>query len=187
MSSHENNSTPENTSSEIPDGVSAGPSAEVTPAARLQMQVPQMDAARGGLLGAANQPIFPASAAHVVSIQHVQQWQSPFPPPKDVKEYEAVLPGAFDRMVTMVEQSQGAQIESERAGQESLRAYSMQGTLLGGLITLGAMACSLVCIFRGASWVAGAFLSVPVMSVAKALIESARSRANSSTATESGS
>ena len=177
MSSHENNSIPENSPSEVPDGVSAGPPVGVAPAARLQMQVPEMAAASGGLFGAANQPIFPSHAAHVVSIQQVQQWQSPFPPPKDVKEYEAILPGAFDRMVTMVEQSQGAQIESERAEQESLRVSSMQGTLLGGLVTMGAMACSLVCVFRSAFWVAGAFLSVPVMSVAKAFIESTRSRA----------
>lgn len=39
--------------------------------------------------------------AHVVSIQQVQQWQYPYPPPEDIKEYEAVLPGAFDRMMKM--------------------------------------------------------------------------------------
>lgn len=61
----------------------------------------------------------------------------------------------------------------------------MAGTLFGGLITIAAMACSLVCVFRDAFWVAGAFLSVPVMSVAKAFIESTRSPSHSSSATVS--
>jgi uncharacterized membrane protein len=148
------------------------------------MQAPQIDAANpSGLLGAANQPVFPAHGAHVVSIRQVQQWQYPFPPPGDIKEYEAILPRAFDRMTKMAEQT----IDSERVEQKSLHVNSMLGTFLGGVITMGAMVCSLICVFRGALWVAGAFLSVPVMSVAKAFIESTRSRANSPSATESGS
>ena len=172
MGSRENNSGAEISPSDVLDGVSAGSSAGVAPAAHLQMQAPQ--------IGAANQPVFPSHEAHVVSIHQVQRWQSPFPAPEDIKEYEATLPGAFDRMVKMVEQSQGSQIDSERIAQKSLHVNSLVGTLLGGLVTIVAMACSLVCVFRGAFWVAGAFLSVPVMSVAKAFIDSARSRANSS-------
>ena len=149
---------------------------------QLQMQAPQISPANpSGLSGAANQPIFPSHGAHVVSIQQVQQWQYPYPPPEDIKEYEAVLPGAFDRMMKMAEQA----IDSERIEKESLRVNSMTGTLFGGLITIAAMACSLVCVFRGAFWVAGAFLSVPVMSVAKAFIESTRSPSHSSSATVS--
>jgi uncharacterized membrane protein len=152
-----------------------------------KMQMPEMGAADpGSLLGAANQPVFPSHGAHFVSIQQVQQWQWPIPPPEDIKEYEAILPGAFDRIMKMAEHALGAQIESGRTEQESLRINSIAGTLLGGLVTIVAMACSLVCVFRGAFWVAGAFLSVPVMSVAKAFIESTRSRANSSPATPSG-
>ena len=184
MSSHENNSSSESSLSAASGGLSAESSVGAPPAAHLQMRAPQIGAANpGGLLGAANQSVFPSHAPHVVSIQQVQQWQYPFPPPEDIKEYEAILPRAFDRMMKMAEQV----IDSERVEQEGLRVNSMLGTLLGGLVTMGAMACSLVCVFRGAFWVAGAFLSVPVMSVAKAFIESARSRANSLSATESGS
>jgi uncharacterized membrane protein len=134
----------------------------------------------GSVLGAAGSPTFPPPGAQVVSIQQVQQWQSPYPPPEHIKEYEAILPGTFDRIVKMAEQAQAAQIESVRTAQESLRANSILGTLLGGAVTVVAMICSLVCVFHGALWVAGAFLSVPVMSVAKAFIESAKSRSDSS-------
>ena len=50
------------------------------------------------------QPTFPPMSQFVV--QQVQTWQSPYPPPEHIKEYEKILPGTFDRILKMAEQAQ---------------------------------------------------------------------------------
>jgi uncharacterized membrane protein len=140
----------------------------------IQLSPPGSGAPAGILL---NQPAFPPPSQFLV--QQVQTWQSPYPPPEHIKEYEAALPGAFDRILKMAEQGQAAQIQSVRTAQRNLLADSQRGNYLGFIITAAAMGCSMVCVAYGAMWIAGLFLSVPVMSVGKALIESAKSRAES--------
>jgi uncharacterized membrane protein len=137
----------------------------------FQFPLPGIGASAGVLL---NQPAFPPSSQFVV--QQVQTWQSPYPPPEHIKEYEAVLPGTFDRILKMAEQGQAAQIESVRTAQRNLLADSQRGNYLGFIITAAAMGCAMACVAYGAMWIAGLFLSVPVMSVGRALIESAKSR-----------
>ena len=48
-------------------------------------------------------PEFGVSASTFVEHTEVQVWQGQFPPPDAVEKYEAVLPGAFDRIVAMAE------------------------------------------------------------------------------------
>jgi uncharacterized membrane protein len=111
---------------------------------------------------------------HAASMLQVQAWQTPYPPPEHIREYEAILPGSFDRILTMVEQAQAAQIETVRTAQANARGDSQRGNYLGAAVTVAAMAGTVVCAIYGATVVAGLFLTVPVMSVARALIESAK-------------
>ena len=77
----------------------------------------------------------------------------------------------------MVEQLQVAQIQSVQTAQTNMLADSQRGNYLGAAVTVLAMGCALISALYGHPGVAGAFLSVPVMSVGKALIESAKARA----------
>lgn len=109
----------------------------------------------------------------------LQTVQSPYPPPQYLKEYEALEKGSWNRILTLVEQAQAAQIKSVEAAQANMRADSQRGNYLGALVTTVAMGCALICALYGHPGVAGAFLSVPVMSVGRALIDSTRGRAAS--------
>src|SRR5579883_353191 len=160
-----------------PDGQQPAP----TPAANIHIRgatlAPQI---MGQILAgfAAGQAPPPAGGLQLTLPGIVQQshsWQGPYPPPDAVERYDAVLPGAFNRMITMAENLQSAQIaQSDQALRDNTEAMK-RGQLLGAGTTVLAMVGAIVCVVLGAYWVAGAFLSVPVMAVGKALIDSARS------------
>jgi hypothetical protein len=84
--------------------------------------------------------------------QAVQIWQSPYPPPDAVERYEKICPGAFDRILGMA-----------------------CAHWLGFVVAIAALIAAIVSLLFGDNpWVAGLCLSVPVMAVAKALIDSAK-------------
>jgi uncharacterized membrane protein len=115
-----------------------------------------------------------SSAIATSSVAHMQLWEGPFPPPEAIEAYERVLPGAFARMIQMAEQSQAAQIEETRRAQDYARCDMRRGHWLGFLSTLSALVAAVGATVAGFPWVGVAFVSVPVMGVAKALIDSAR-------------
>jgi uncharacterized membrane protein len=90
-----------------------------------------------------------------------------------------VQPGALDRMIRMAEQSQAAQIQVVEKSIEATARDVSRGHWLGFVTTLAAMGFAFGAAAIHEPVVAGVFLSVPVMAVAKALIESARPRAGS--------
>jgi uncharacterized membrane protein len=103
-------------------------------------------------------------------------WQGPYPPPEAVERYEKILPGALDRMIAMAERLQAAQIDETRRVHEFTQRDSRRGHWLGWSTTAFAMCCAIGCLYFGSQVVAIAFLSVPVMAVAKALVESVKSQ-----------
>jgi hypothetical protein len=44
----------------------------------------------------------------------LQMWQGQFPPPAAIRDYEAILPGSFDRLMRMAERQQDSQFEEVR-------------------------------------------------------------------------
>lgn len=104
-------------------------------------------------------------------IQQGQHWQAPYPPPEAVERYEKVLPGTLNRLITMAEQLQAAQIEQSARSLEYTHSDSKRGHWLGFVTTGIAMIAALTAAWLGQTVVACVFLSVPVMAVAKALIE----------------
>jgi uncharacterized membrane protein len=111
-------------------------------------------------------------------VQQAQQtlWHGPYPPPEAIERYEKILPGTFHRMITMAEQLQNAQIEESKRVMDYTQNDTKRGHWLGAAVTVLAMGGALLSLKLGYPWVAGAFLSVPVMAVAKALIDSAKSQ-----------
>jgi uncharacterized membrane protein len=114
-------------------------------------------------------------------VPQIQLWQGQYPPPEAVKEYEKILPGSFNRMIRMAERLQEAQIAETERAQAYTANDSKRGHWLGFSTTIfaiaGAISCTVAGAITGASgvyWVAGTLVAVPVMAVARALIESAR-------------
>jgi len=118
---------------------------------------------------------FPYAPVTGAGLQQIQFWSAPFPPPQAVREYEQVAPGTWNRILEMAEESQASQISTMRSAQEFCRRDTKRGHVLGVIVTLSAMACALCCAYIKQPWVAAAFLSVTVMTVARSLVETAHS------------
>jgi uncharacterized membrane protein len=113
-------------------------------------------------------------------IAHQQQlWHGPYPPPDAVERYEKVLPGTFDRFIRMAEELQRAQIDQSASALNAQIRAASRGHWLGFAATALALAGAVLCVIYDQPYVALAFLSVPVMAVARALINSARSSSTS--------
>ena len=125
-------------------------------------------------LGGVGMPMMIPMGA-VAQQQQVQVWQGQFPPPEAIERYEKTLPGTFNRMVTMAEQLQAAQIEDSRRAMELARKDTKRGHYLGFFVAIAAIASALGCVALGQPWVAALLVSVPVMAVAQALVASSRS------------
>ncbi|MFT8355283.1 MAG: DUF2335 domain-containing protein, partial [Gluconobacter japonicus] len=123
-----------------------------------------------------------------ISRQQQQSWAAPVPPPEAAERFERLCPGAFDRMLTMAEKEQTVQSELARkqvdtaakmAEEQVLLAQRAQNFLandtkrghwLGAAISAFAMIGSGIAAYCGQQLVALAFIGVPVMTVAIALI-----------------
>jgi uncharacterized membrane protein len=111
-----------------------------------------------------------------VQLAQLHVWEGQFPPPEAVERYEKIQPGAFDRIIAMAEAAQRAQSADTKRAHDYAQADTRRGQWLGAATTWLAIGAALGCVIIARnSWVAVAFLSVPVMAVAKSLIESAKS------------
>jgi uncharacterized membrane protein len=114
----------------------------------------------------------PAALLTGMQIQQTQVWQGHLPPPEAIERYEALLPGAFDRLLKMAEKQQDGQIRNIEQAQLFTRDDTRWGQVLGAVISAFAMAGAVWCVHEKQPYVAALFLGVPVLAVAKALIES---------------
>ncbi|MEK9212282.1 DUF2335 domain-containing protein [Sphingomonas sp. 2378] len=112
----------------------------------------------------------------VAHVQQVQMWQGPYPPPDAIERYEATLPGAFDRILRMAERQQEATIEASQNARDLLQADTRRGHWLGTIVTMASIGGAIGCAALGHVSVALALVGVPVLSVAKSLIDSARAK-----------
>lgn len=110
------------------------------------------------------------------SVQQTRLWQGQFPPPEAIERFEKVLPGAFDRLITMAEHLQAAQVEEDKRAHDYTRADARRGHWLGFTSTVLAIVASVGVTIAGYPWIGVALVSVPVMGVAKALIDSTRGK-----------
>jgi len=97
-------------------------------------------------------------------------WMAPFPPPQAVLAYEKTLSGSWDRMLTMAEEAQAADIRNVQHKERYLSRAFARGQLFGFVAMLVAMGAALCCARLNQPWVAVTFLSVPVMAAARAFI-----------------
>jgi uncharacterized membrane protein len=110
-------------------------------------------------------------------------WMAPFPPPQAVLKYEEALPGSWDRMLTMAEEAQSADIRNvEHTGEYVSRGFE-RGQVFGFIAMLVAMGAALCCVKLNEPWVAAAFLSVPVMAAARSFVGSGHDRSGTSRVT----
>ena len=76
----------------------------------------------------------------------------------------------------MTEYAQASQVEATERGQKLASIDVKRGHWMGWSVTVGAIAGAVVCTFAGHTDVAFALIGVPVLTVAKAFIDSARGK-----------
>jgi uncharacterized membrane protein len=108
-----------------------------------------------------------------VAVQQVQSWQGPFPPPEAIERYEGVLAGSFDRLLKMAEQQQSLTFDAATHARDLLQKDTSRGHWFGFLLALLAIIGAVACSLLGNTAVAIALLGVPLLSVAKAFVDSA--------------
>ena len=109
-------------------------------------------------------------ATVAVSVQSVQHFQGPLPPPQALAQYEAILPGCAERIVSMAEEQAAHRREletrvitgnlaAERRGQVAAFAIALV-TIMGGvwLIYHGRDVGGLTAIIGALAGLAGAFV-----------------------------
>ena len=99
--------------------------------------------------------------ASVVSSKSIEvtAWKGPIPPPAILEEYEAALPGAADRIISMIAEKQAAHrmaLEALVIGGDSQR--SRLGIIFGFIITLAALGGAVFLIYNDKN-VAGLILA----------------------------
>jgi uncharacterized membrane protein len=105
--------------------------------------------------------------------QNIQVWAGQFPPPEIVERYEALEAGTFSRLISMAERAQFAQIAAAEEGRRFQRDDTRRGHYLGFTLATISVVAGVICAYLKQPVVAGLCLGVPVLAVARSLIDSA--------------
>ncbi len=110
----------------------------------------------------------------VIGQASMQVWQGQFPPPQAIESYERTLPGCFDRMMKMAERQQEIQADQATNALKFTSNDTRRGHWLGFSGLAIAMIFAFLCFWKGLVAGGVAFLGVPVFTVIKSLIDSAK-------------
>jgi uncharacterized membrane protein len=113
----------------------------------------------------------PQTRVHVrqsmVRIAHeVAEFSGPLPPPSYLREYDNIIAGAADRIISMAEAEQKHRHRWERSALNSTNA----GLWFGFLIALGLVSGGIYSVYAGQPYVAGGFLTAGAIGMVPALI-----------------
>lgn len=132
-------------------------------------------------------PTKPTESFQVVESH--QTFLSPIPPPEELHHYEAVIPGAADRILRMTEaESQHRQRQEEASIQANIASQQRQislvefqaralsrsdllGQLLGFAVSIASLSGCVYLAYLGQPWVASALVGLPLAGVIRALRE----------------
>lgn len=105
------------------------------------------------------------------------QWTGPLPPPEALNRFNQVIPDGAERIFKMAEAEQAHRIALERDALQATVAEAKRGQRLGASISLLAVGGALVSVWLGAHWaVRVALVGVPLMGLAKAIVDSRSGR-----------
>lgn len=105
------------------------------------------------------------------------QWSAPLPPPAVFREYEALLPGATQRLFNLHEEQVNHRIEMEQQMAPTVRKAHLRGQWMSYSLALTALVLSGVMAVWGRGVVAGlvaGLVIVPIAGLAAVLITGRR-------------
>ena len=103
------------------------------------------------------------------------QWVGPLPPPAALEAFEQAHPGSAERIITMAEREQSAQIAMIQTEMKDERSATARGQWLGFLLPVLFGAGSVVTVFMGAHpGVSVALATVPAIAAITAIVQGRR-------------
>lgn len=116
-----------------------------------------------------NQPANPQADVVLHSQQSVEtttSWTGPIPPPDVLERYEATLPGAADRIMSMAEMQLAHRIQLEKkvVGGDSSRSYL--GLAAAFVLSLVAICGSILVIVQGHVWAGVTIFGIDIVALA---------------------
>ena len=89
----------------------------------------------------------------------------PIPPPKVMADYESLLPGSADRILSMAEQQQAHRMELEKKAISSQLEQNKRGQVFGFIVFLIGLAAGVAFALKGMVTFATTFLTVTMVSI----------------------
>ena len=112
----------------------------------------------------------PAPQSKVHTAVQQTSFSGPIPHPEILHGYDAIVPGAAERILTMAEDDAKHQRVIEMAALDAAKAEVRLGQWLGFIIGIAALGTSLTAIFLGAEVVAGIIGGTTVVGLVSAFI-----------------
>lgn len=130
----------------------------------------------------------PPSRQASASAVHVRHHEGPLPAPEDLQRYDALLPGAAERIICMAEDEAAhrrrledrTSLANAEAQAEQVAALAFQtravfrsdtiGQSAGLVVSLACVAGAVYLALDGREWVAGALAAIPTAAVIQAFL-----------------
>ncbi len=109
-------------------------------------------------------------------VLHVEQYSGPIPPPGMLADYEQVMPGSGDRILTMSEQQQIHRIKIQEILVNAAVQHEKLGMWRGFILALTIIASGTLVILSGFSLVGFAMVTAPAIAIATVFLSSSRDK-----------
>lgn len=113
------------------------------------------------------------SAVTSVSVRQTSietQFSGHIPPPSMIEHYERIHPGLADRLMTMAERAQQAEIDSTNDVNRRTDRYQLLALAAGGIGLLSILAVATFLALHGHDWVAAGVLGIGVSGIIATLV-----------------
>lgn len=122
-------------------------------------------------MGEPNPPV----SIRVQSLSH-SAFSGPLPPPEILKEYQKILPGAADRIITMAERQMAHRHTLERSVTQSDIWKSYLGMMAAFLIAMSGIGAGSFLVYWGHDWAGVGFFSTSLVTIVTVFITGTASR-----------
>jgi len=112
----------------------------------------------------------PGKYRQELRIQKAEQFHGPLPRPSDFSQYEAILPGAAERIVAMAERQAVHRQGLEKKVIDSDALQALVGTVFGLVIGLFGLGVAGYCIINGHDWAGVGIGGATLVSMVSAFI-----------------
>ena len=103
-------------------------------------------------------------------------WHGPLPPPDDFRGYEAVLPGAAERIMALAERQAGHRHRIELTESAAQQRRSSLGLLAGFVVAMTALGLGGFLIYLGHEWAGGVVVGIDLVGLVAVFVYGSRTR-----------